>query len=151
MLLGLDTHFLFWVHISSPNPSLMYPPFPSGYISLPLTSHSCTHTTPLDTCLCLFDPTHVPTLDLWIHVFVFLTQLMYPPSSAGYLSPLQTLHSCIHLSLLDTYLRTNPFIHVSTLTFWIHISASNLLPKYRQLPFFISNTKQLYMEASWSF
>lgn len=116
MLLGLDTHFLFWVHISSPNPSLMYPPFPSGYISLPLTSHSCTHTTPLDTCLCLFDPTHVPTFLCWVPISSPNPSLMYPPFSSGYISAHKSLHSCIYLDLLDTYLCFKPFTQVPAVT-----------------------------------
>jgi hypothetical protein len=59
-----------------------------------------------------------------------LILLMYPHSSSGYISPVQTLHSCIHLPLLGTYLLSKPFTHVSTFLFWIHISATNLSLMY---------------------
>ncbi len=115
----------FWIHISSQIPQLMYPHHAPGYILQPKIHISCIHPTLLDTLLSPKSSTHVPTRRFWVHISAQNPQLMYPPHAPGYISPLKYNNSCIHSTLLGTYLSPKSSTHVSTPRFWVHISTQN--------------------------
>jgi hypothetical protein len=112
---------LFWIHVSTQKPPLMYPHPSSGYISLLKSHHSCIHIPLLNTYLSSKAITHVFTLLLWVHISPRKPSLMYPHPSSGYMSLLKSHHSCIHIPLPDTCLTSKATTHVSTPRFWIHI------------------------------
>ncbi len=115
----------FWIHIFAQIYRLMYPPDTSGYTSQTKIHNSCTHPTLLDTRLLPNLSIHVSTRRFWIHIFAQIYRLMYPPHALWYITPLKSFNSCIHPTLLGTYLHLKTTTHVSTRRFWIHISAQN--------------------------